>query len=153
MRWVLREGGVVVSCPEYRKNRLIHKARAYAELKTVRQAGGTTTPADLPDCQETHMYIRRIRGPHSVTLPDGTIMTRADLPQPQTRRWVASRKAAVVRAVDHGLITEAEAQETWDLSSEELEAWRMAVVRHGVAALRATALQRYRDPKVDAGEK
>jgi hypothetical protein len=99
------------------------------------------------------MYIRRIRGPHSVTLPDGTIMTRADLPQPQTRRWVASRKAAVVRAVDHGLITEAEAQETWDLSSEELEAWRMAVVRHGVAALRATALQRYRDPKVDAGEK
>jgi hypothetical protein len=29
----------------------------------------------------------------------------------------------VVRAVDHGLITEAEALETWDLSEEELS-WR-----------------------------
>jgi hypothetical protein len=84
---------------------------------------------------EIDMYIRRIKGPHSVTLPDGTIMTRADLPDPQTRRWVASRKAAVVRAVDHGLITETEARETWDLSGEELAAWREAVVRHGVAAL------------------
>jgi hypothetical protein len=93
------------------------------------------------------MYIRRIKGPHSVTLPDGSVMTRADLPDPKTRRWVASRKAAVVRAVDHGLITEAEARETWDLSEEELAEWREAVVRHGVAALRATALQRYRDRK------
>jgi len=91
------------------------------------------------------MYIRRIKGPHSVTLDDGTIMTRADLPGPDTRRWVASRKAAVVNAVDHGLISEEEARETWSLSEEELEAWRRAVSRHGVAALRATALQRYRD--------
>jgi hypothetical protein len=74
-------------------------------------------------------------------------MTRADLPDPKTRRWVASRKAAVVRAVDHGLITEAEARETWDLSEEELASWRGAVGRHGEGALRATALQRYRDPK------
>ena len=58
------------------------------------------------------MYIRRIPGPHSVTLPDGTQMTRADLPAPTTRRWVASRKAAVVRAVDAGLITAEEAIRT-----------------------------------------
>lgn len=96
------------------------------------------------------MYIRRIKGPHSVTLPNGTVMTRADLPDAKTRRWVASRKAAVVRAVDHGLITEDEAQETWDLSREELAGWRDAVGRHGVEALRATALQRYRDPKAEA---
>ncbi|MCU4654236.1 DUF1153 domain-containing protein [Roseibacterium sp. SDUM158016] len=91
------------------------------------------------------MYIRRIKGPHSVTLPDGTVMTRADLPPACTRRWVASRKAAVVMAVDHGLVTVAEACETWSLSEEELEAWRKATAHHGVAALRATALQRYRD--------
>jgi hypothetical protein len=90
------------------------------------------------------MYIRRIKGPHSVTLSDGTIMTRADLPDRDTRRWVASRKAAVVRAVDHGLITEEEAKATWDLSHEELSAWREAAGRHGEPALRATALQRYR---------
>lgn len=92
------------------------------------------------------MYIRRIKGPHAVSLPDGSTMTRADLPDRNTRRWVASRKAAVVDAVDHGLITAEEAMETWSLSEEELEAWRRAVERHGVAALRATALQRYRDP-------
>jgi hypothetical protein len=98
------------------------------------------------------MYIRRIKGPHSVTLPDGTIMTRADLPAPATRRWVASRKAAVVRAVDHGLITEAEARETWDLSAEELAGWRRAAGRFGVAALRATAVQRYREGSWNSGE-
>jgi hypothetical protein len=78
------------------------------------------------------MYIRRIKGPHSVTLPGGSVMTRADLPDPQTRRWVASRKAAVVRAVDHGLITEAEARETWDLSERN---WPNGAGgrRHGVA--------------------
>ncbi len=90
------------------------------------------------------MYIRRIKGPHAVTLPDGTEMTRADLPDPKTRRWVASRKAAVVRAVEAGLITPDEAMETWDLSEEELTSWKDAVERHGEAALRATALQRYR---------
>ncbi|MBF9033847.1 DUF1153 domain-containing protein [Rhodobacterales bacterium HKCCE2091] len=90
------------------------------------------------------MYIRRMKGPHSVTLPDGQVMTRADLPSPRTRRWVASRKAAVVMAVESGLVTEAEALETWGLSDEELAAWKQAVSRHGVAALKATAVQKYR---------
>ena len=67
------------------------------------------------------MYIRRIPGPQSVTLPDGRTMTRADLPAATTRRWVASRKAAVVQAVDAGLITTQEAVATWSLSEEELD--------------------------------
>lgn len=91
------------------------------------------------------MYIRRIPGPQSVTLPDGRTMTRADLPAATTRRWVAGRKAAVVRAVDAGLISAAEAIETWSLSEEELDSWRAAVARHGVHSLKTTALQRYRD--------
>ncbi len=91
------------------------------------------------------MYIRRIRGPHAVTLPDGTQMTRADLPDPRTRRWVASRKAAVVRAVTCGLITADEAMTTYGLSAEELAGWTAAVSTHGEAALRATAVQRYRE--------
>ena len=45
------------------------------------------------------MYLRKIDGPRCVTLPDGTLMTRADLPPVETIRWVASRKAAVIRAV------------------------------------------------------
>lgn len=91
------------------------------------------------------MYIRRIPGPYSVTLPDGRSMTRADLPDPGTRRWVVSRKAAVVHAVDAGLLSSKEAMERYALSEEELDSWRRAVADHGVAALKATAVQRYRE--------
>lgn len=90
------------------------------------------------------MFLKKIDGPRAVTLPDGTVMTRADLPDPKTRRWVASRKAAVVRAVDGGLISRGEALEIYALSSEELDSWSAAVADHGEAALKATALQRYR---------
>ncbi|MEM1066687.1 MAG: DUF1153 domain-containing protein [Pseudomonadota bacterium] len=90
------------------------------------------------------MYLKKVKGPRAVTLPDGTVMTRADLPDPKTRRWVASRKAAVVRAVTAGLIEEDEALELYGLSAEEFEAWRSAVAEHGEAALKATMVQRYR---------
>jgi len=92
------------------------------------------------------MYLRKVEGPRSVTLADGSIMTRADLPSEKTRRWVASRKAAVVRAVEYGLIAQKDALERYQLSEEEFTEWQTAVVRHGEAALKATALQRYRQP-------
>lgn len=92
------------------------------------------------------MYLKKVDGPRAVTLPDGTIMTRADLPAPDTSRWVASRKAAVVRGVAAGLITQAQALTTYGLSEEEFSAWKDAVARHGEAALKTTALQRYRQP-------
>jgi len=90
------------------------------------------------------MYIKRIPGPFAVTLKDGRLMTRADLPDRETRRWVASRKAAVVHAVEAGLITGEEAMKTWGLSEEELESWRRAVSSHGEAALKATNVRKYR---------
>ena len=92
------------------------------------------------------MYLKKIDGPRAVTLPDGRVMTRADLPDPATRRWVASRKAAVLRAVAHGLLTREAALETYELSDEEFDAWQSAVERHGEVALKTTALQRYRQP-------
>jgi transposase len=79
-------------------------------------------------------------------LPDGQILTRADLPDPSVDRWVASRKAIVVKAVRHGLITEEEARERYSLSAEELQAWVSAVERHGEKALKATSIQKYRQP-------
>lgn len=85
--------------------------------------------------------------PASVIGPDGTRLTREDLPSPRTRRWVARRKAAVVAAVNGGLMTEEEACDRWDLSVEELDDWRTAVARHGINALRTTALQRYRSTR------
>lgn len=90
------------------------------------------------------MYLKRVDGPRQVTLPDGSILTRADLPPADTRRWVASRKAVVVKAVTHGLLSQAEAQERYGLSEEEFSLWRAAVERHGENALKVTAIQKYR---------
>lgn len=87
------------------------------------------------------MFLRKIEGPRSVTLPDGSILTRADLPPEDTVRWVASRKATVVRAVRHGLMTSVEAMERYNLSEEELASWMKAIKEHGVSGLKATALR------------
>ncbi|TCO69767.1 DUF1153 domain-containing protein [Rhodovulum euryhalinum] len=92
------------------------------------------------------MFLKRIDGPRTVTLPDGTTMTRADLPPVDTRRWVASRKAAVVKAVAAGLISEDEALERYSLSEEELDSWRRAVREHGLRGLKVTALKEFRQP-------
>lgn len=103
-----------------------------------------TPAARVKELLGLEMYIRREKGPVFVTLPDGTTMTRSDLPPKTTRRWVARRKAVVVRAVSGGLITEAEACELYGLSTEELHAWRVAMETHGTRGLRATTVQKYR---------
>ncbi len=90
------------------------------------------------------MYLKKVDGPRQVTLPDGSILTRADLPPADTQRWVASRKAVVVKAVISGLIPEAEALERYALSEEEFVLWRQAVETHGEKALRVTTIQKYR---------
>ena len=90
------------------------------------------------------MYLKKTKGPRTIILPDGATMTRADLPDADCRLWVASRKAAVVRAVVHGLIGFDQACKTYDLSEEELQSWSNAVARHGEKALKATRLQKFR---------
>ena len=92
------------------------------------------------------MYLKKVDGPRAVRLPDGTMMTRADLPSAKTRRWVASRKAAVVRGVQTGLISLEDALATYGLSQEEFLEWKTAIDRHGEAALKATQIQKYRQP-------
>lgn len=90
------------------------------------------------------MYLRKGDGPRIVTLPDGTQMTRADLPPKGTTRWVARRKEAVVRGVQAGLLTRDEAIERYDLSTEELDEWERAMISHGTNGLKTTLLQQYR---------
>ncbi|WBU54287.1 DUF1153 domain-containing protein [Paracoccus sp. SCSIO 75233] len=89
------------------------------------------------------MYLRKTAGPRTVTLPNGTVLSYADLP-PVDTRWVASRKATVVYAVEYDLITRKEAIERYGLSDEEFESWRRAIEKHGIHALRVTTLQNYR---------
>lgn len=90
------------------------------------------------------MYIKRVDGPRQVTLPDGTVISRADLPPADTTRWVARRKAVVVRAVEAGLISRESALERYGLSEEEFSIWESAVRQHGEAGLRVTKIQDYR---------
>jgi hypothetical protein len=90
------------------------------------------------------MFLKKVDGPRKVTLPDGSILSRADLPPAETRRWVASRKAIVVKAVAYGLIPEKEALERYDISAEEFALWRAAIESHGEKALKVTLIQKYR---------
>ena len=92
------------------------------------------------------MYLKKIEGPRAVNLPNGQVMTRADLPPETTVRWVASRKSAVVRGVVYGLITRDEALRRYGLSQEEFFEWVSAVSEHGEEALKTTFLQKYRQP-------
>src|SRR3712207_2157443 len=75
--------------------------------------------------------------------PDGVPITRADLP-PLNGRWVASRKALVVAAVNGGLLTIEEACQRYSLALDEYLSWQTAIERHGFKALRTTKSQQYR---------
>ncbi|MDV4144098.1 DUF1153 domain-containing protein [Shimia sp. FJ5] len=92
------------------------------------------------------MYLKKVEGPRTVTLQNGRVMSRADLPPENTKRWVASRKAAVVWGVAYGLMSRKEALERYRLSDEEFEEWVRAAGRYGVDALKATNVQKYRQP-------
>lgn len=72
------------------------------------------------------------------------VQSHVELPSPDTKRWVARRKAQVVYAVQAGVISLTEACETYALSVEEFLCWQRAIENNGVPGLRATRLQKYR---------
>ena len=69
----------------------------------------------------------------------------AYLPPEDTIRWIPRRKAAVVAAVRSGAISLEEACRRYQLSEKEFRAWERDIEVHGVAGLRTTRLQIYRD--------
>lgn len=76
--------------------------------------------------------------------PDGSPLTVADLPPTNTRRWVIRRKAEVVAAVGGGLISLEEACQRYTLTVEEFLSWKSSIDQHGLAGLRTTRIQQYR---------
>ena len=76
--------------------------------------------------------------------PDGEKMTLADLPPPDTRRWVPRRKARVVAAVEGGLLSEAEAFERYQITAEEYDTWKAAMSRFGMRGLCVTKINHVR---------
>ena len=76
--------------------------------------------------------------------PDGSPLTIADLPTPDTTRWVVSRKAQVVAAVRGGLLSLEQVCGRYRLTVEEFLSWQQSIDRNGLAGLRVTRIQQYR---------
>lgn len=72
------------------------------------------------------------------------------LPPLDTTRWVVRRKAAVLAAIEAGILTRAEACARYDISEAELRLWERALSCAGVPGLRVTRVQIYR-PVFEAG--
>jgi Protein of unknown function (DUF1153) len=85
--------------------------------------------------------------PARIIGPMREVLTRDNLPPRDTTRWVASRKAQVVAAVESGLMTIDEAMIRYQLSHEEFYAWQRAMDRAGVSGLRVAWSQHDRSVK------
>ena len=79
-----------------------------------------------------------------VLAPDGSVLTLADLPPSDAQRWVASRKAIVVAAVQGGLLSMSDACARYRLTTEEFLNWQAQIDRNGLKGLRTTRIQEYR---------
>ncbi len=75
----------------------------------------------------------------------------ADLPPPDTRRWVPRRKAEVVAAVERSVLTADDACKRYSLTMEEFESWRQLAHQHGRKGLRVTQLQKYQERPLRRG--
>ena len=65
----------------------------------------------------------------------------ASLPPMHTKRWVASRKAAVIAAVRDGRLSLDDACELYALTADELLSWRSAFDYAGQPGLQIRRLQ------------
>ena len=70
--------------------------------------------------------------------PDGTALTRSDLPDTDTARWAIRSQAAVVAAVRGGLLTLEDACDRYRLTVDEFLSWQQSIERHGLSGLRTT---------------
>lgn len=125
--------------PEYRKILCTLKPWFHRLLSPLRNVHRGTMGRNA-------MYLKKTTGPRTATLPDGSIISLADLPDPGTTRWVASRKAKVVKAVLYGLISQDDALHRYELSEDEFREWVVAISIHGEDALKATRVKVYRQP-------
>jgi len=73
--------------------------------------------------------------------PNGKWLSLADLPAPDTKRWVPRRKAEVVAAVRGGILSLDDACARYALTVEEFLSWQRNVERYGLQGLRATRQQ------------
>ncbi len=101
-----------------------------------------------------HHGIQFFRTPSATVAADGvnaifghaaTRHTRPKQPIKYTgQRWVIRRKAEVVAAVRGGLLSLEEACNRYTLTVDEFLSWQYSIDQHGLAGLRSTRTQQYR---------
>jgi hypothetical protein len=91
----------------------------------------------------------------SVPLETGEadIVSLQDLPPAGTRHWVPRYKAAVVAAVNAGVLSLDDARRRYLLSEEEFESWRDTIDRYGVVGLRMSLGERRIASRIDCSER
>ena len=87
----------------------------------------------------------------TIGVPMAEPTSLAELPPPETKRWVIRRKAAVVTAVRRGVLSLEDACKRYRLSVEEFTSWQRLIDRHGVRGLSTTHLQEYRANQAGGG--
>ncbi len=92
------------------------------------------------------MFPKKSNGPSVIRLTSGEVLSIADLPPVTSKRWTASRKRVVVRAVIYNLITADKAIEAYAFTVEEFKSWLSRFADHGADALKETKIKRYRQP-------
>ena len=115
---------------------IVH-VEAAQQWQPNRLSGDAGRPRVADDFEAIHARVEELRRERERAY-------LAVLPSCDTKRWVASRKAAVVIAVREGVISRGKACDWYQLSSEELASWEVAF--KGLAPpgfARGTVSQRY----------
>ena len=76
---------------------------------------------------------------------DGSALSLSDLPSVGSQRWVVRHKANVVSAVRGGLISLEDVFLRYGVTTEEFLVWSIAFDRFGIAGLRSTRSQKYKN--------
>jgi hypothetical protein len=66
------------------------------------------------------------------------------LPPPGTRRWTARRKAALLAAVEAGLLSMEETCSSYSLTIEEFLSWQLRIEQHGLVGLQTRKIKQHR---------
>ena len=113
--------------------------------------GRETAPEDRVTCphKQKDIVVEQDGRANNICIcgPDGSPLTLADLPSPTTRRWVPSRKAQVVVAVEGGLLSFREACQRYNLTLEEFQHWEVELHLHGLSGLKMRGGKQARNPR------
>jgi hypothetical protein len=146
---ILQRLGEVRTCRSSRTVEVDPKPKSHPDAQRVPQTQTSQFCALLTTPNQACLPMQRLIGQFHMRVkwvigPDGRPLTMADLPGPKATRWVIRRKARVVAAVRGGLLSLDEACSRYTLTVEEILAWQYSYDRHGLAGLRTTRTQQYR---------